>query len=389
MKLNNNLVIIIFLSLLFVHSAISGIAKSGDVIRIDEYKVIDRDFYVTCRIADISGEVYGDLAIACQQFTLDGKVSQNLYCAAEKIDIEGEVYGDIIGFAKDIEINGKALGGFRGGCQSLVINGVVDGDVVAGAQWVIIGERAIIEGDVYIGAAELIVEGEVHGDIRGGVGELIVSGLITDDVVIHTDGIELEAGGRIGGNLVYKNDKMIDINNRDQVEGEIIYEYFEEPEFDFFVCGWIWKLILLGMAWTTGIILALVFKKQIRECFEITRHKFGKTLLIGLLGLIVIPVVSVMSIIPIITIPAGLVLFALYLIFMYLGWILVGILIGYFLLQLKLSEPSVVLSALIGIVILMILAMIPFLGGIICFAATILGLGAILYGISRNLWGSA
>jgi len=377
------------ISILFSHVVLGGVMKSGDVVRIDEYKVIERDLYITSRIADISGEVYGDLAVACQRFTLDGKVSQNLYCAGEKIKVAGEVYGDIIGFAKDIEINGKALGGFRGGCQSLIIDGVVDGDVLVGAQWVVIGEGAIIEGDVYIGAGELIVEGEVHGEIRGGVGELIVSGYISDDVVVHTEDIEIEARGRIGGDLVYKNDEMIDIKNRGNVEGDIIFEYFDEPEFDCFVSSWIWKLILLGMAWVTGIILALIFKSQIPDSFEDIRDKFGKTLLIGLLGLIVIPVVSILAFIPIITIPAGLILLALYLIFMYLGWILVGILIGYFLLQLKFSGPSVVLSAIIGILILTILALIPFLGGLICFAATIIGLGAVLYGVSQKIWGNA
>ena len=359
-----------------------GAARGGEYILIDSAKVFEKDLYLACREADVKGVVLGDLISAGQRLTLEGMVSQNLYAAAQTIIIDGEVGGDILGFAQDIIIRGKALSGFRGGGQSLQVRGLVEGDIIYGGGYLVISPGAVVRGNIYTGCGELVVDGEVSGNIKGEIGSLVVGGLVTGEVDAEVETIKFTDNGRIEGDLYYRADEPVKGDFRDRVGGDVVFEQSEKIETAFCNLGWLWKIFLLITALVTGIILALAFKTKIRETFDAVREAPWKTLLAGLIGFIAIPIAAIITIALLITIPVGLTLAGLYLIFLYLGWILGGIFLGVLILDLRnTGSPSLILSALLGIIALSIIAWLPFIGGLVCLIAFILGMGVILRGL--------
>lgn len=366
----------------------SGTFKGGNFIDISEDKVINNDLYLWCRRADVSGMVENDLIVGCQKLNISGTVTQNLYCAAQTVRIDGEVRGDILGFGQDIELNGRAMSGFRGGCGALQVEGEVFGDIVVGASMVTIGPKAVIEGDLYIGSGELVVEGEIRGKVIGGVQNLTLSGIITEDVRLEVESIVIEPTGKIGGDLIYTSEKPIEAEYRSRVIGDIIFEQTDKGHIPWRGFCWVWKIWAFIAALATAFILAAVFRENLRENFEAFSDRPWKSLLIGFLGFIVIPVAGIIALALIITIPLGLILGALYGIFLYLGWVIGGILLGRLALNLLGSaEPSLFLSALSGIVLLSLLSLIPIFGGLVCFISIVAGMSVTLAGIYSAFWG--
>jgi hypothetical protein len=105
------------------------------------------------------------------------------------------------------------------------------------------------------------------------------------------------------------------------------------------------------------------------------------------LSLIAIPVAAIIALITLIGIPLGLILVGLYAIFLYLSWVIAGILLGRLILQiLGTMEPSLILSALIGLFILILVGWIPYLGGFVNLVVILFGLGIILQGLYRLFW---
>src|SRR5690606_19610644 len=100
----------------------------------------------------------------------------------------------------------------------------------------------------------------------------------------------------------------------------------------------------------------------------------------GLVWVLAVPIVVAIIAMTLIGIPLALVLLALYLISIYLGRAIVALWLGRFMLGDRAGPrwTGAVLSFLSGGLILVILSLIPWVGGLVTLAATIVGLGALM-----------
>lgn len=402
-----------FLALLLVlavfHPAESALLLKGKSVILGEGNPIESDLYIFTQTADIARQVQGDVTAFCQWFHQEGAVEDNLFCFAQSITVEGEVGGDVIGFAQDIRLNAPIGGGFRGGCANFKLNERINGDVIIGAGTVFIGEKAVVEGNLYVWGEEVDIAGEIHGKVIGGVKRFYLSGLVTDNVRLdlgdigkikegriaqgwigETESIIITSSGKIMGDLIYSRSKPIKADLKDRIGGEIIFKQrlAEDEDEDGHALCWIFSVLLLLANLVTAFILIAFFKDRIRGTFEYFSGQPWRTLLIGFLCLIVIPVAAVIAFCLILTIPIGVIMFALYGIFLYIGWVSAGILLGSLIFNLfGNSTPSLFLAALIGLPLLMILGLIPILGYLVSFIAIVAGLGVVLVGIYDVLRG--
>ncbi|NQS96843.1 MAG: polymer-forming cytoskeletal protein [candidate division Zixibacteria bacterium] len=380
----------LFLSLFIltlISTAHSALLKTDDWVSVEKERDIRGDLYAFGRQVDISGVIKGDLITSAQHIFIDGTVTQNLYAAAQNIRITGEIAHDFWGFAQTIELNGKIEGGFRGACAELLINCPVNGDIIVGAGKVIVAPKAVVRGNLYVGAGELEIKGEVYGEVIGGVQEFKLSGLIAGDVDLCVEEIVFKPSGKVDGDFNYKSAEPLEPEFRSQVTGEITFEAVDKKHKAVGFCVWV-KILMFLAAIVTAFIIIAFFTGRLRENFDTFADQPWKTLLIGFLGLIVIPVIVLIAFITLIGIPLGLTIAALYVVFLYLAWVIAGILLGRLIIQLLGAvEPSLLLSALLGIAVLSLLGLIPFIGGLFCFAAVLFGLGIILIGLYDIFWG--
>lgn len=140
-------------------------------------------------------------------------------------------------------------------------------------------------------------------------------------------------------------------------------------------------LFVLGFALVTlvaGLALAALAARQVRSAEALISHEPGQTLLVGLAGLIIIPVVAVLAMVTIIGAPLGLaILLMVWPAAAYAGYLVAGIWIGDWLLGRNAARPQAerpYMAAVVGLVVLQIVGLIPFVGAI----ASLLGFGAVL-----------
>jgi cytoskeletal protein CcmA (bactofilin family) len=123
---------------------------------------------------------------AAQQTELGGKVRSG----REVTVATGEtVQGDLIASAGTVRIDGR-----------------VDGDLVAsGGQVVVAGT---VTGDVVAGAGSTTVSGEVGGDLRAGTGQARIEGRVGEDVALGAGQATVAPGAQIGGDLIFGAGRM-------------------------------------------------------------------------------------------------------------------------------------------------------------------------------------
>ena len=126
-------------------------------------------------------------AAATQQTELGGKVRRS---GREVVIPAGEtVQGDLIASAGTVRVDGR-----------------VDGDLVASGGQVIVA--GTVTGDALIGAGSTTISGEVGGDLRAGTGQARIDGRGNEDVLIGAGQATVASGSQIGGDLIFATGRM-------------------------------------------------------------------------------------------------------------------------------------------------------------------------------------
>ena len=359
-----------------------GLHREGPVVTISVDERIEENLVITARIADISGVVDGDLIFAGEELIIDGDIYDNLYAACRTITVTGDIGSDVLAFAHTITLRGGVIGDFRGGCQSLTIDCDIAGDVMAGAQIVRIGPNANIHGDLYVGAQELIIEGRVRGKVLAGLETLTISGTVYGDVDATFENLHTYPGAEIRGDLTYRREGELETDLSGLVGGEVRFrEYVPSPTLcsKWMIWGWIFAISLV-----TAIILVALLPSRTRNEIEKFFGNPGNPLLVGLIALFAMPMAALVGILLLVTLPIGLVIGVVWKFSLYFGWVYAGILAGYWILgRLGQSRPSLYVAALLGVPLMMLLAMIPYLNLVVILAAVITGMGLVLTCIHR------
>jgi hypothetical protein len=117
------------------------------------------------------------------------------------------------------------------------------------------------------------------------------------------------------------------------------------------------------------------------------RTRFAKSVLLGFVMLVCIPIAALLFFITIIGVPLGLLLIATYLTLLVVGYVTSGIALGeWTLMRLKFDRRDSrywrIGAAALGVLIVGLLARVPWLGGWVVVLALLAGLGA----IAQQLW---
>jgi len=216
---------------------------------------------------------------------------------------------------------------------------------------------------------------------------VLIDGPIAGDVIVNAGRIELGPHARIAGRLRYGSRYEVDRDQAAEVTGGI--ERMEMragwPQFDeahrhsSHISGWLFTLGLLLLA----AVLVAVLPGLTAAVGDRLRARPWFSLLIGFVALVCIPAAAVVLLITVIGIPLALLAIAGYFVLLLLGYVVCGVALGHWLLaRLRAAAAGSSIwrigAAVLGVLIVALLARIPFVGGLVVLAALLLGLGALI-----------
>jgi cytoskeletal protein CcmA (bactofilin family) len=333
-------------------------------------ETLAKDLYSWTQTMTINGTLDGDLVAWFQSGTINGSVTQDVNVFAQDLTITGDVGDDIRAIA-----------------NSMSILGTVKGNVLAAGSFIRVGEDAVIEGDLLVGAGTVTIDGEVRGGVRIGTGHLTLNGTIAGDAMISTDGgISMGEDASIGGDLHYEGPARIEFRHG-AVKGAITFETkdkdFErdiESAISEFTTmfGIVLHIFLFLAALIAGSVIFAFTKDHANRTAEILRTKPLKSLGIGFIAAICVPIICVILLLLVLTIPLSFVVFLVYLVALYIAKFYVAAWLGKLILRGRRPDASPIPPMLLGLTILYLLTWIPFLGFLISLLVVFFGLGALL-----------
>ncbi|MCP5099205.1 MAG: polymer-forming cytoskeletal protein [Chloroflexi bacterium] len=157
----------------FVPTTFAFTGQEGDQVVIKADEVIEDDLYV-----------------AAETFILDGTVQGDLFVAGSTIMINGTVEGDLFAFGQVVNINGSVGDDVRTGAMAVELgeSAVIGGDLLAGGYSLFAQNGSSVDHDLLFGGFQALLEGEVGRDALIGGNSVKLDGRIQGDVRAAVDG---------------------------------------------------------------------------------------------------------------------------------------------------------------------------------------------------------
>lgn len=362
--------VILTVGLFCASSALAADIRRGNVLTVPADEIVHDDLYLAGSEIHVLGTVDGDLVVA-----------------GSAIVVSGVVNGDVIAAGSALRISGDVLGSVRAAGADVIVDGEVAEDVIAAGSKVSLPMRASVGRDLVLGASEARVEGGVGRGVRATASTLVLGSQVGGDVEARASDLEVLPGTRIGGNLSYSAGDVV-MNDGAVVQGETLRS--EERPAGRGV-GWAvanWLRALVGML-VAGLLFVALFPDFVRNSEKALRERPLPSLVAGLVVLFGLPLVAVLVGIVGAVVGGwwiGLVALAILALASLAGVFVAGVTLGRWLLE-RVGRPSAQLGwgLLAGLVLLLLVAAVPYVGGLVLLAALLFGLGALaLAGVDRR-----
>jgi cytoskeletal protein CcmA (bactofilin family) len=246
-----------------------------------------------------------------------------------------------------------------------------------------VGAQVVFSGGLDIAAGQradtvVVFHGPVRidGDVQGSAvvfdGSFTLSGTVRDNVFVFNGRVNLQSGARVGGDLVTRQKPVIDPGAT--VGGEI--KRLRNLSVSLGL-AWHWALWIAYTISTLilGLILLALAPRALEAAAVAARTRIGSSIGWGLALFFGLPLVGVILLATVVGIPLGIaLLLALWLVYT-IGYTSALAAVG----RAVVREPrSKFVAFLAGWGIMRLLAVIPFLGGVLWFAGAVYGLGALV-----------
>ena len=340
------------------------------------------------------------------------EIAGDLIISAEKINVTvNQVGGNVNAVGADIYIGGRIRQSARMLGHTITTDANIGRNLTVAAlprrnvfgfgSNVIVQRDCSVARDVDIDAAAVHLRGTIGGDLRINAETVIIGGVIEGDArIVANKQLRLEPSCRIEGILTYSSPNEAEIEEGAQVLSGVI-DYEEISYRWLFDIPLSWRIVFGFAALLVGIIFVLLFRRQIRELIKILNTRFGQSLGIGLAGAAAMIIYTAVFLItfmfalfykPVFSlVPVLAVVFIIFFLMFYLANILVAIFLGRFIIVRITGneECSPGRSLILGLIILTPLYGIPTVGIYLYAISAMLGFGAFMIGIYRQMKVSA
>ncbi len=319
----------------------------------------------------------GDLVTAHSDVVVRDNIEGDVMAAGASVRFSGAAGGDVLAAGGTHVLGGTAAGSVRAAGGYVLLGTVAERNATVVAGTVVLDRRARVGGNAYISGGRVRLEGRVEHLVRVMGGDVVLNGPIGGDVLVEAQRLELGPDAVIAGDLRYRLGRGQEavVHPAARVDGEVITLPARR-------LGWVpWALRLYWLAaflLAGAVVVALMPVVTLAGEVRVRARPLA-ALAVGVGLLLLTPLVVAAIGITILGLPLALAVLALYVIALYLAPIVVGVWLGRALKARPSSYPDrgeLVGSFLLGGVILGLLALVPYAGGIVLLLATVLGLGA-------------
>ena len=340
--------------------------RKGDRITIGKDEVVHSDLYVAGGQIRIGGTIEGDLVIAGGDVEVSGRVEGDMLSTSGQVRMTGQVDGSIRGYAGNITIKGKV------GRNVMTFGGDVN-----------IDHDAAIAGSVTTGSGRLSLDGHVGRDLLAFAGQANLSGNIDGSVKIHGGELNIDSSAEIKGPVHFEGNREPQVSPQAKLASPVQFvKHSRGPDYSN-PHYYVWQVIWMAAFILYGLVLYSLMPKFSHEAVK-SAEQYGAAAGLGVLVLFGVPIAACIACVTVVGLFIGVSTLFVWWASVYLAQVIVGTVVGQWLMGRTSEFWPVVGRMAVGVVIVRLCTTIPNVGGWVKFVAILWGVGAISLAVFRR-----
>ena len=328
--------------------------------------------------------VRGDLFVAGGRAQIDGTVDGDLYFFGQNLKVSGHVTGDVISFAQSARITGDVDGNVRSASNNLTISGTVGKSVLTGDETVNIDANAKIGRSLTAFAESLSVDGSVGRDALLFFAHANLSGKVGGGIRAKGDTLVIGSGAEIEGPVRFEGNKPASVSASAKLSSPLEFTKMEKRRSYRDSHYYVWQVIWAAAYIVFGLVLFALLPKFSQDTVK-SAEQYGAAAGLGVLVGCGLPIAAGIACITVVGLFVGLSTLFLWYASLYFGGVIIGALIGQWLMG-RTSELWPLIGRMaVGVVVLRLFTMIPHVGWVFKYGAAFWGIGAISLVVYRRL----
>ena len=366
--------LVILVMFLTTRGASQITTQTGEIVNA-EASFLDMAFFAGDEIS-IKASSDDDIFAAGGNIRVDATTADHLILAGGEINIRNVGVDDIIAAGGDLNLR----------------SGTVTDDVLAAGGTVTLHPKFQIAGSAIVSGGEVTIGSPIQKELRVAANRIVLDSVVDGNVKLMGDNIALGPKARLGGNLQYRGDN-IQISPSAIIAGTTsILPADEQNDFERWGKGsaaffaWFAIAAMLGITLLV-VVIALVLPGLMNKSALLIRQKPLLALGVGFVAMFIVPFTLFMLFVTIVGAPLAMLIAAMLFAFTPVGLAASAYFIGMQGRQIirkpadDAPPPAIrvrLIWSAIAIVLILLLGMIPFVGGLIWLLVLMFGMGAIL-----------
>jgi cytoskeletal protein CcmA (bactofilin family) len=327
--------------------------------------------------------IKGDLFAHGHHVKIDGTVDGDVYVFCQGADIEGHVTGDVIAFAQMLRVNGKVDGNIRSFTNTVIVSGSVAKNMLSFGEIVTVDGPGKVGNSITTFVNTLTIDGTVGRDLLAFANETTIAAPIGGAVRINGNHLTFNSGAQVAGPVNFKGDRPPEVSPSAKLAIPVVFTQ-EEHHSHYRDSGfYIWRVIWIAAYILFGLVLFVLLPNFARATVD-SAERYGASFGLGILVLFGVPIAAFIACITVVGLLIGISTFILWLTAMWCAQIVVGAIVGQWLMGHTREIWTLIGRMVVGVILLCVVEMVPFVGGWIRFAVLLWGVGAISLAIYRH-----
>jgi cytoskeletal protein CcmA (bactofilin family) len=329
-------------------------------------------------------EVKTDLVVSADHTQIDGTVDGDLIVFSRDVEVTGHVGGDILDFSQELRMNGKVDGNLRAFSRSLVVNGSVAKNLMALVHTLEVSRQSTVGGSATLLTADGMLSGPIKGDILALAGQLEIDGVIGGNINVRGADLTVGSTADIAGQTEFRGPKQPEVAPGAKLASPIAVTIEKTtPEYSTWRYYW-HQTLRWGAAFLLGLVLFLLAPGAFLDATN-AANRVGLSMGIGLLFLVGIPVAAAIACVTIVGLGVGIATLLVYIVAIYMSPVFVGGWLGEKLLGAGVGIGPVLARLALGLAILRVIRVIPFVGPLSMWVVIVWGLGAYVLTVHKRM----
>ena len=332
--------------------------------------------------------VKSDLFITGARARIDGTVDGDVFFFGQSVEISGHVMGDAIVFAQSVRVSGQVDGNIRAATNNLNISGTVAKNVLALNEVVNLDNAGKIGGSLTAMGQTVSVDGHLGRDLLDMGDETIISGTIDGEVQSKGNSMSIASTAQVGGPIHFEGEHQATVDAGARLASPVQFTQMKHESQYAEGHYYVWRIIWTAAFVLLGLVLFLLLPKFAEETVR-AGERVGAPIGLGVLVFFGVPIAAIIACVTVVGIPLGLLTLGLWFLAINCAEIVVGTVVGNWILGRPADTWALIGRMALGFVIVRIvytpLAHVHVIGALVGLGIWIWGMGAIALALYNRL----